>query len=869
MVRILGPVQVVRSSGGIVEMRSASQRRLLAVLALHARAPVRAEWLADALDVSQGALRTTVSRLRRVLDGTALGTTGTGYRLDLDVDSEVFCREIAGVSVGVDGVGALETALARWVGPALEEFATEPWAAAEVVRLTELRASATEDLAAAYLTASRRGDAVALLEAHIGTYPLRDRSRGLLMEALAADGRQADALRVFQAYRKLLADEVGTEPSVEVRAIEQRIATDWTSGPMHLPLPPALVQHEHVIGRSYERRRLADAAARAGCEGLQTMVLCGEPGIGKTTLLAAFANEVHDPGEATVLYARCDEGAAVPLQPFRSLLRWCVDHVSTAVLEAHAARCGGELQRIAPQLAARVEVPAPTTTDDATERFLLFEAVADLLRRIAGDDVLVVMLDDLHWAEPTALALLQHLTRSLGDAPVLLVVSHRAGAEYLTDPLRKELAELYRDEARRISLRGFDDAELSDLVGREAGADAPAIAARLRDDSAGNPLYATQLVRHWVESGRIERERDTVRWAVDPRSGDVPASLREVVWSRVWALGQDTAAVLAAGAVLGVEFDDDVLRVLVDFDDATLDRALDAAIASGLLLAVQPPATTMRFAHALVADALYSELQPLQRRRMHARAAEALAAGSVAPPPRTVVQLARHCGSGGLLADARRWATAAGDQAVASLAPSEGAAWYRAALEHCVALERPDTERAELLVRLGTALHRAGDPDAYATLEEGADLAQRCGAHAVLVRAALATDRGFMQVGTFAPQQLAIVEAAIDGADPDDVATFARLLALYAQTLVHTPRAQLRADVARASAGARDDERRPRCAPGDRLVRPLRPVGPGVVGAPSRRRRARRRRGPRIGRPAARLQHPRCGVHRCDRDRQT
>src|SRR5207302_7512629 len=125
------------------------------------------------------------------------------------------------------------------------------------------------------------------------------------------------------------------------------------------------------------------------------------------------------------VYARCDEGAGVPLQPFRSLVAWCVAHVSTAVLEAHAARCGGELERIVPQLADRVAVSEPATSDDATERFLLFEAVADLLRRVAGDGLLVVMLDDLHWAEPTALSLLRHVTRSLADAPVLLIASYR------------------------------------------------------------------------------------------------------------------------------------------------------------------------------------------------------------------------------------------------------------------------------------------------------------------------------------------------------------------------------------------------------------------------------------------------------------
>jgi DNA-binding SARP family transcriptional activator len=599
-VRLLGPVQVVLSSGRIVELPSASQRRLLAVLALHVRASIRAEWLADTLGVSPGALRTTVSRLRKLLGDTELQTTTTGYRLDVDVDAEMFCREIADAPVGIEGVGVLEAALARWVGPALEEFANEGWAAGEVARLTELRASATEDLAAALIATSRLPGTIALLEAHVIAYPLRDRPRGLLMEALAADGRQAEALRVFQDYRKLLADELGTEPSVETRAIEQRIATDWTSAPMHLPLPAALAPVERLIGRSFERRVLTDAATRARSDCLQTVVLCGEPGIGKTTLLAAFANEVHDRGGGTVLYARCDDGAAVPLQPFRSLLRWCVDHVSTVVLEAHAARCGAALQRVAPQLAVRVAVPEPSTPDDATDRFLLFEAVADLLRRMASDGLLVMMLDDLHWAEPTALSLLHHLTRSLRDAPVLLIASHRDSAEYVTDPLRSTLADLYRNEAHCITMRGFDDAELSDLVALEAGAKAPAIAARLRDDSAGNPLYATQLIRHWVESGRIERELDMLRWSADPRGDDVPRNLREVVWSRVGALGRDTATVLAAGAVLGIEFDDrpcarccdhirPVARDRTDEGDAVRARARRRR---ALCRAAAPPAPT-------------------------------------------------------------------------------------------------------------------------------------------------------------------------------------------------------------------------------------------------------------------------------------
>ena len=270
-----------------------------------------------------------------------------------------------------------------------------------------------------------------------------------------------------------------------------------------------------------------------------------------------------------------------------------------------------------------------------------------------------------------------------------------------------------------------------------------------------------------------------------------------MVWSRVRALGVEPSEVLSASSVLGTEFAVDLLPALVDIEQQVVDDALDAAIEAGLLLPFDAATKTIRFAHALVANALYAELQPVRRRRLHERAARVLAEGEVASSQSAVVELARHSALGGLSHDAMRWSTVAGDHALAHLAPSEAASWYRAALDHCVALGRPDAERSDLGVRLGVALHRSGDPAAYATLQEAAELAQRAGASDVLVRAALATDRGFLQLGTFAPQQLAIVEAALDVADPVDISTHARLLALYAQTLIHTPRAELREEVAR------------------------------------------------------------------------
>jgi DNA-binding SARP family transcriptional activator len=223
-VRVLGPVQIVGAQGEVVELPSASQRRLLAALALHAPAPVRAEWLCGILDVSPGSLRTSVSRVRRVLGGDELQTTVGGYRLDAPVDAALACSEIATAKGDPE---SLTRALARWVGPALAEFADEAWAVADAARLAELRASAVEDLADALIAGHRAAEAVVVLEPHIIEHPLRDRPRGLMMRALAASGRQTEALRAYQGYREHLIETAGTEPSDALRGIEQRIATGW------------------------------------------------------------------------------------------------------------------------------------------------------------------------------------------------------------------------------------------------------------------------------------------------------------------------------------------------------------------------------------------------------------------------------------------------------------------------------------------------------------------------------------------------------------------------------------------------------------------------------------------------------------------
>ena len=215
----------------------------------------------------------------------------------------------------------------------------------------------------------------------------------------------------------------------------------------------------------------------------------------------------------------------------------------------------------------------------------MFEAVADLLRRLADRSPVVIMLDDLHWAEPTALQLLRSLGRVLVSARVLLIAAFRDPGERRSDELRSAIADLDRANSRRLPLPLFDEAELSQLVlsavdAGERDRDPRAVAEMLRHESAGNPLYAAHLLRHWLDSHLIENRVEGLGFAARARPAAVPPSLREVLWSRVRSLGKKGPAILSAAAVLGVHFRFDVLADMLDIGENELTDVLDDAVSA-------------------------------------------------------------------------------------------------------------------------------------------------------------------------------------------------------------------------------------------------------------------------------------------------
>jgi DNA-binding SARP family transcriptional activator len=225
---VLGPLRVVDGDRRQLNLASASQRRLLSLLALRAGTVVSSDLCEEHLGLAGGALRTAVSRLRRVVGASTLVTAPPGYELRTDQVDALHFEQLLASGTRED----LESALALWRGDAYAEFAEEPWALTEAQRLDTLRNGAVEDLVEMLLDAGEWTAAIATVEPLIERDPYRDRPRGLLMRALAGSGRRTDALRAFQTYRRFLAEEVGTRsrqpcpPTTPPTSTSPSISTD-------------------------------------------------------------------------------------------------------------------------------------------------------------------------------------------------------------------------------------------------------------------------------------------------------------------------------------------------------------------------------------------------------------------------------------------------------------------------------------------------------------------------------------------------------------------------------------------------------------------------------------------------------------------
>ena len=778
---------------------------LLAYLVLNRDRPVGREELIGALwpetapRSQDAAMRTLLSRLRSALgrdivsgrDELALALPEPAW---VDVEaaaSEVWRAQraldsgdaraawaLAQVPLNIASRGLLPGAQSAWLEPRRQE-------------LSDIRLQALEVIGRAGLSlgGTQLGSVERAARTLIDAEPYRESGYVLLMAALEAQGNVAQGMRVFEQLRSLLRDELGIAPSPEAISAHERLlnppparqsaVTAATAAEIEVPAELAAAASGPLVGRRREMEKL-EAWWQGGRANLErVMLLAGDPGVGKTRLLAETAVRAVATG-AIVLAGRAPEETLVPYQPFLEALGHYVFRAPLEELRLVAREYGAELGRLIPELRRRVpELPPPDPGDPESDRYRLFEAVAGLLAEISAAVPVLIVLDDLQWADRPTLLLLRHLARSPHNTRVSIMGAYR-DVDQWSEGFDAALAGLRRERLMvQLDVGGLGEAEAMELVRlRVGGTPSLAFVQALYRETEGNPFFIEEIVRHLADSG--VRSEDA--GARDLERVGLPDDVRDVISRRLDRLAPGSIEWLRVAAVIGRDFDYGLLERVLGFDEDRFLAALEDALDAGLVMESPGEPGRYSFAHALIRETLYGGMSSARRARIHRRVGVALEESHPTLPETQIGALALHFTRAADPEDAERairYGLQAGEQATAMLANEEAAAHYARALE---VLDRSDPEalrrRCDLLLELGEAQVRSGErPLAWATFREAAALAAELGDKGSLARAAIGASRRYVQPpGVVDEELIALLEQASEMTADERTVTRVRLL---------------------------------------------------------------------------------------------
>ncbi len=771
--RVLGPLEVDQDDR-LLPLGGAKQRALLALLVLNANRVVSREQLIDELwgdeppETVVTVVQVYVSRLRKLLPPATLVTRSPGYLLSADPETIDLLRfeRLVDDARQADPERAsrlLREALALWRGRPLAEFASESFAQVEGGRLDELRVAALEERIEADLALGRHAALIGELEVLTREHPHRERLRSQLLLALYRSGRQAEALEAYRQARAAL-DEVGVEPGERLRQLERAILTQNPALAIPPPLLPAapgvpetlrLRPSSPFVGRGRELSTLRSLMQRAEDGDGQVALLGGEAGGGKTRLVREFAHDAAERG-TLVLYGSADAVVNAPYQPFVQALEFLLRVSDADALDDYLGAGREALARLLPGLG-----PAPTVAqgDPETERRRLHGAVVDLLTRVGEQRPLLVVVDDIHWADVPSLHLVVHLARAIPAARLLLVATHRDRSEDMRPEFSDALAALARvDGVTRLALAGLSDDEVAAFIRSSTAAEDESGVAKLATDlhalTDGTPFLLCELWRALIEAEAVQTSGGTLRLSRPLAELTSPEGVREVVHYRLSRLERSTTDMLEIAAVVGGEFE---LRVLEEtLDRTTLLSSLEEALSSGTIEELPGPRLSHRFAHDLVRRALYDRLSAVRRAELHLRVGEALERVHAADVEPVLPELAHHFAVAAPLAGSDRAAdynVRAAEAAMGAFALEEAAKRLSTALELGVSDART---RGRLELELARALWLTGHRERSAQLLDDA-----------LVSARRAGDE---QTEWY----VRLEEAGAPGRDPGELETLAR-----------------------------------------------------------------------------------------------
>ncbi len=537
----------------------------------------------------------------------------------------------------------------------------------------------------------------------------------------------------------------------------------------------------NLFGRERELGELSRALSEAERGRGSLFLVSGEPGVGKTTLADAVSADALSRG-GQVLWGRCWEGGGAPaFWPWVQVLR---SYARAGQADAVLERLGPAAQPLAQLVPELGQVSsngdAEFESDDA--RFVLFNAVTGFLREASRRAPLVVVLDDLHAADEPSLLLLDFLAHEMRDAPILAIATYR--------PLEVDgsqvIGRLTRD-GNVVPLTGLGEEDVQAFVRERTGLESGDLAKALHRATEGNPFFVEELVRLLVAEGRLE-------WPDELLTGDVPIpdSVREAINRHLAPLPEEARDVLRLAAVLGKEFTFAALERVSQMPPDRLLRTLDRVISNGLVAEEVTVLGGYRFVHALVREVIYDGLGSTARVELHRSVAGGLESLYAQDPEPHLAELAHHfllAAPGGDLGRAMDYTTRAGDRAMAQLAFEEAVRHYRRSLATLARREPPEpAARRDLLIELGAALRKAGDPvAAKEAFRDAAALSRRLGDADKQAEATLGFAGRYWTTGVVDESVIELLEDALAALGDEDTLLRAALLARLATEVYYAP----------------------------------------------------------------------------------
>jgi AAA ATPase domain/Cyclic nucleotide-binding domain len=460
------------------------------------------------------------------------------------------------------------------------------------------------------------------------------------------------------------------------------------------------------VGREEERTVLRRCLEGVKNGAGRVVIIAGPPGIGKTRISREAGEEARQRG-FTALAGNCyDREDAVPFVPFVELLETILARApSPAAVGEIFGEQAAELTRLLPQLRRLLpDLPPPMQASPEQSRRMLFNAMLELLQRQSARSPILLLLEDLHWADEGTLSLLVHLGRSISTMPVMIIATHRDDEIDMKPPLTKTLDDLNRSGVvERIPLRGLPEDAVAQMIEVLSGHQpAPALLDLIYSNTDGNPLFVEELVRHLEQSGA----KDDVLERLEQGEAVLPPNLRLVIGRRLRLVSKDTMRALGTAAVIGRSFTFALLEAATQADPEHLLDSIEEAERAGLISSKsQYPETCFKFAHELIRRSVLDEVSAARRQRLHLKIAHALEQLYADTLEEHAEDLAHHFWSAGEAADPLKiisYLQMAGEKAVQSSANMQAIDHFRKALQLiCNLPESQERLRQELKLEIG------------------------------------------------------------------------------------------------------------------------------------------------------------------------